>query len=223
MRIRIMHVVTSCLAGVAMLAAAGTADAQGRGKSKSKDVPPGHMPPAGMCRIWLDGVPPGRQPAPTSCADAERRAPRNARVIYGSSVSRDSRDDRDRNRDRDDRTRDDRTRDDRTRDDRDRNDCVDRDRDGRCDYTEGRASVPEMVWGVVFGRGQRVDDVRRIVGNNVERSRVTDANRNGVPETVTWLDGDNNIIQRWIDDDRDGRADRIAIYQNGRVMRVIRP
>ena len=198
MRMRIAHLVTSCLAGVAMLAAAGTADAQGRGKSKSKDVPPGHLPPPGMCRIWLDGVPPGRQPAPTSCADAERRAPRDARVIYGSSAARDGRDDRDRSRDRDDRTRDDRTRDDTrcvdaNRDgrcdhgepDRDRNDCVDRDRDGRCDYAEGRASVPEMVWGVVFGRGQRVDEVRRIVGTNVASSRVTDADRNGVPETVT--------------------------------------
>ncbi|MCA1560336.1 MAG: hypothetical protein LC804_08740 [Acidobacteria bacterium] len=35
--------------------------------------------------MWYDGVPPGHQPAPTSCYEAERIAARdrNARVIYG--------------------------------------------------------------------------------------------------------------------------------------------
>jgi hypothetical protein len=57
-----------------------------RGSSK---VPRGHLPPAGMCRIWIDGVPPGHQPAPTSCAEAERDRFRysNARVIYGDRES----------------------------------------------------------------------------------------------------------------------------------------
>ena len=35
-------------------------------------VPPGHMPPAGMCRVWYMGRPPGHQPRPTSCARAFR-------------------------------------------------------------------------------------------------------------------------------------------------------
>ena len=30
-------------------------------------VPPGHLPPAGSCRVWFPGRPPGHQPAPTSC------------------------------------------------------------------------------------------------------------------------------------------------------------
>ena len=35
--------------------------------------------------MWYDGVPPGRQPRPTDCYEAERIASRdqNARVIYG--------------------------------------------------------------------------------------------------------------------------------------------
>jgi hypothetical protein len=44
--------------GGALLAAAPAAGAQGRGS-----VPPGQMPSPGMCRVWIDGVPPGRQPA----------------------------------------------------------------------------------------------------------------------------------------------------------------
>jgi hypothetical protein len=44
-----------------------------------------------MCRIWIDGVPPGQQPAPTDCSTAERRRPANARVIYGDDTRRDCR------------------------------------------------------------------------------------------------------------------------------------
>ena len=46
-------------------------------------VPDGYRPPAGMCRIWIDNVPPDRQPAPTDCATAVRRRPANAKVIFG--------------------------------------------------------------------------------------------------------------------------------------------
>jgi hypothetical protein len=63
-------------------AAAAPLSAQGKGQ-KANDVPPGMRPPAGMCRIWLDGVPPGQQPAPTDCATAVRNRPSNGRVIFG--------------------------------------------------------------------------------------------------------------------------------------------
>jgi hypothetical protein len=46
------------------------------------------MPPANQCRVWYDGVPPGRQPRATNCREAERIAARdrNARVIYGANT-----------------------------------------------------------------------------------------------------------------------------------------
>ena len=69
--------------------AATSADAQGRGRNaRSQGIPPGQMPPAGMCRVWYDNLPPGRQPRPTSCNEAERVASRsnNARVIYGDNA-----------------------------------------------------------------------------------------------------------------------------------------
>lgn len=50
--------------------------------STSDDVPASHKPPAGMCRVWIDNVPPAQQPAPTDCATAIRTRPPNARVIF---------------------------------------------------------------------------------------------------------------------------------------------
>jgi hypothetical protein len=48
-------------------------------------APQTHLPPPGMCRIWLDNVPPAQQPAPTDCPSAVRNQPRNARVLFGDS------------------------------------------------------------------------------------------------------------------------------------------
>jgi hypothetical protein len=51
-------------------------------------VPPGFFPPAGMCRIWLNEVPAGQQPAPTDCASAVRNRPSNGRVLFGDDPPR---------------------------------------------------------------------------------------------------------------------------------------
>lgn len=53
-----------------------------RAKEKDPPVPKAYLPPAGMCRIWVDNVPAARQPAPTDCATAIRNKPPNARVIF---------------------------------------------------------------------------------------------------------------------------------------------
>lgn len=58
-------------------------------KSNSVDgVPASHMPPAGMCRVWIDNVPPAQQPAPTDCPTAIRTRPANARVIFSEDDPR---------------------------------------------------------------------------------------------------------------------------------------
>jgi hypothetical protein len=46
-------------------------------------VPPAFYPPAGMCRIWINQVPAGQQPAPTDCASAVRNRPANGKVLFG--------------------------------------------------------------------------------------------------------------------------------------------
>ncbi|MGZ8493336.1 MAG: hypothetical protein ACXWZS_14155, partial [Gemmatirosa sp.] len=58
------------------------------GSYGSRAVPRGHLPPPGLCRIWIDGVPPGRQPRATDCATARRNRPANARILYGGEVRR---------------------------------------------------------------------------------------------------------------------------------------
>jgi len=46
-------------------------------------IPQAFYPPAGMCRIWINEVPAGRQPAPTDCASAVRNRPANGKVLFG--------------------------------------------------------------------------------------------------------------------------------------------
>lgn len=65
---------------VASMALAPSLGAQGHGR-RTYYIPRGHLPPAGLCRIWIEGVPPGRQPPPIDCRAALRRAPRNAYVV----------------------------------------------------------------------------------------------------------------------------------------------
>ena len=52
------------------------------------EVPRRYQPPPGMCRIWVNGVPAGKQPAPTDCTTALRERPANGRVVFGAPLPR---------------------------------------------------------------------------------------------------------------------------------------
>jgi hypothetical protein len=69
--------------GAALLVAGTTADAQIR-RSTGTAYPDPQTLPTGTCRVWIEGLPANRQPAPTDCATARRNQPRNSRIIYGS-------------------------------------------------------------------------------------------------------------------------------------------
>jgi hypothetical protein len=47
------------------------------------DIPPGHMPPPGECRIWYPDRPPGQQPPPGDCYELQRRVPPRAVLVRG--------------------------------------------------------------------------------------------------------------------------------------------
>lgn len=86
------------LLAACMLAVGGTAKAQGipRGipipqipkpSPQGQPVPSAYRPPQGMCRVWIGGVPPTQQPAPTDCTTAVRNRPANGRVIFGDEYT----------------------------------------------------------------------------------------------------------------------------------------
>ena len=52
-----------------------------KAKKKNIKIPPGHMPPRGMCRVWFYDRPPGHQPPPVSCNRIGRNLPYGAVVI----------------------------------------------------------------------------------------------------------------------------------------------
>ena len=83
----IVLVFASALSGSTVLAQSGTVRGSGvRSNVPTRPVdsiPLEYRPSAGMCRVWLDGVPATQQPAPTDCSTATKRKPANARVIFG--------------------------------------------------------------------------------------------------------------------------------------------
>jgi hypothetical protein len=46
-------------------------------------IPPGHMPPAGLCRVWIPGRPPGHQSPPGRCEDLQYQVPAGGYLIRG--------------------------------------------------------------------------------------------------------------------------------------------
>jgi hypothetical protein len=265
MRNVVRSLIGSCL--LLLPLAAARADDDGRGPV---GVPPGHLPPPGQCRVWIDGRPPGQQPPPTDCATARAQAARyGGRVVYGDDRDGDWRnrdprwddDDWDDDRWDDDRWNEDRYDDDRYDDDRydrhgrdwddrdrdrDWNDgrharprgcsdadwrrgrcrgellCRDRDRDGWCDGTRLPARHPEMAWGVAYARGRWVPALRPWLHDASLGVRLGRAGRHGLPAEIVWFARGDRVVQRWLDDDRDGFADRVALYRDGRPWRVLR-
>ena len=67
------------------LAVAAPALAGYKGKGKGK-VPPGHLPPPGLCRVWFPDRPPGHQPPPGPCQVLRYRLPAGARLIEDGPV-----------------------------------------------------------------------------------------------------------------------------------------
>lgn len=73
-----------------LVAAAAPLGAQRAAKDsakKSQPIPADARPPKGMCRIWLENVPAGQQPAATDCQTAIKNRPQNAQVIFGDDYA----------------------------------------------------------------------------------------------------------------------------------------
>jgi hypothetical protein len=83
-----LHIIGSLIVlGLVLPAARAQAPVRTPPQSK-QEIPRSFRPPSGMCRVWLDKVPAGRQPAPTDCASAIRNRPPNARIIFSEDADR---------------------------------------------------------------------------------------------------------------------------------------
>jgi len=85
MKLRTALLAIACTAGFASVAQAQ------QPRQHADSVPKAYLPPPGMCRIWLDKVPPKQQPAPTDCKTAVHDKPSNGRVIFGDDYVEKSR------------------------------------------------------------------------------------------------------------------------------------
>lgn len=84
------------------------------------------------------------------------------------------------------------------------------------------SQMPAMTGASLIRVGVRTVDVQNWLGRGTLRADTQDANGDGVPEIATWYDGNGTIVQVWRDDNRDGRADSVEIYQNGQRVQVVR-
>lgn len=80
----------SLIAGATMAAAAlvSSVPAAAQGHGRGGAVPPGQRPPAGLCRVWVEGLPPGQQPGVSDCSYARTHVPPGGRVLYGGPAPR---------------------------------------------------------------------------------------------------------------------------------------
>ncbi len=106
--------------------------------------------------------------------------------------------------------------------------CRDLDGDGRCDDYPGLASapysssMPPMRAALDVQRGIGSPLALRWLGTAEVFVRLSELKRTGTPYRAMWLDANTSrLLQVWTDRDGDGVADRIEIYQNGRVSKII--
>lgn len=64
------------------LGGGGSASQSGQANGHA-DIPPGHRPPPGKCRIWYKGREPGQQPPPGNCKKLKHQVPAGAILIRG--------------------------------------------------------------------------------------------------------------------------------------------
>ena len=53
-----------------------------RSTAATLGIPPGHLPSAGQCKVWIPGKPPGHQASSRDCKGIERHAPADSWILY---------------------------------------------------------------------------------------------------------------------------------------------
>jgi hypothetical protein len=85
--LRLVRVLIACVAVVTPLGLEGQVRVRAVSDLQPPpEVPAEMVPPAGKCRIWMEGVAPAQQPAPLDCQTAIRQRPVNGIIVFGPSV-----------------------------------------------------------------------------------------------------------------------------------------
>jgi hypothetical protein len=206
----------STLALVALAPLPAVAQGHGNGHGHD-DAPPGQLPPAGQCRIWVDGLPPGHQPLPGDCETAFRDAPPDARVLVGAGVNpRDyARNDHDNGNHKGW---------DMEHGDKD-GDCLAYTPDGQCAGAYLPAgpprALPDMVGALFVAEGRVWPEAQRWLGG-LQLTAHVDAMVGGRPTRVRWTDANGRLVQEWLDVNGDGRAEVVHVYRRGVLVRTFR-
>ncbi len=106
--------------------------------------------------------------------------------------------------------------------------CRDLDGDGRCDDYPALAAaaypsaLPSMQAGADFQSGRGSDVALRWLGTAEVVARTSGGTRGATPYRVLWYDANtNDLLQTWTDRDRDGVADRVEIFRDGRRVKLL--
>ena len=67
-------------------------------------------------------------------------------------------------------------------------------------------------------KGTRTTAQTRWLGTSQVRAAYLDRDNNRVPERIIWTDSRGEIVQKWIDNNRDGRADYVELWRGGRLV-----
>lgn len=75
--------VVASLAGCVAYGGHGGGPYHGHYPASSVNIPDGHMPPPGECRMWFPDRPPGQQPPPGDCHELQYHVPPGAILVRG--------------------------------------------------------------------------------------------------------------------------------------------
>ena len=105
--------------------------------------------------------------------------------------------------------------------------CLDQDKDGRCDDLPGFSSqaypqtLPHMHSVLDVLQGRTNTEVMVWLGTNEFTLRVPVLGRGGTPWRAIFLDQTGQLLQVWTDLNRDGLADRVEIFRNGKRVKLL--
>ena len=80
-----MLVLVGCSATTTITTTNPAPTPQGPKATARLDVPRGHLPPAGTCRVWIPTEPPGHQPSPRTCNGIVDVAPAGSWILHRPS------------------------------------------------------------------------------------------------------------------------------------------